>query len=174
MAEMKQPVTAVIADAFMELMTEKPFNDITVTDVVRKAGVARASFYRNFASTSDILDMVLSDLLRQFSEEALPVIISQDERGLRAFLFRYIHFISDHHQKLILSRSANVSILLFRMADAIHELSQQHTFGSVHEKYCIASRISVINGVIARWIDDGRRETPEEIVDYLMGFILKI
>ena len=44
MAESKKPVMEEITGALVELMAEKPFADITVTDVVKRAGVARASF----------------------------------------------------------------------------------------------------------------------------------
>ncbi len=155
-------------------MADKPFIDITVTDVVKKAGVARASFYRNFSSTSEVLDMILDDMIEKFQENALPVITSQDERKWRAFLSRFIYFANDNQRKLILSRSSNISLLLYRASDAVRELSQSLPHHSVKEKYSISSRIGVINSVILRWIDDGKKETPEEIVDYLMSFILTI
>ncbi len=174
MAHERQNVSEEIAHALLDLMADKSFIDITVTDVVKKAGVARASFYRNFSSTSEVLDMILDDLIEKFKENALPVITSQDERQWRAFLFRYIYFAEENQRNLILSRSSNISLLLYRAADAARELSQSITFHSITEKYSISARIGAINSVVIRWIDDGRKETPEEIVDYLMSFILTI
>ncbi len=54
------------------------------------------------------------------------------------------------------------------------ETSQSLTYHSINEKYSISARLGVINNVLIRWIDEGRKETPEDIVDYLMSFILKI
>ncbi len=174
MAEIKQTVTVEITTALIDLMSEKPFVEITVTDVVRKAGVARASFYRNFSSTSEILETVLSEFLAMFKENALPVITSQDERKWRAFLFRYIYFVSDHYHKLIHSKNANVSLILYKLSSVAHELAQTLQFNDLKEKYRISSRIGIINSTIIRWMDEGRTETPEEIVDYLMGIVLTI
>ena len=39
------------------LMREKPFNAITVTDLVATAQVGRTTFYRNFDEIEDILRM---------------------------------------------------------------------------------------------------------------------
>ena len=39
-----------ITDGLLELMGEKPFEKITVSDIVRRAEVGRASFYRHFDS----------------------------------------------------------------------------------------------------------------------------
>lgn len=174
MTDTRQTVTAEITNALMDLMTEKPFVDITVTDVVKKAKVGRASFYRNFSSTNEVLDRIFNEFVMVFKENALPVITSQDERKWRAFLFRYIYFVNDHQRKLILSRNSNVALILSRLSEVARELSQTLQFSNLREKYAISSRVGVINSVIVRWIADGRIETPEEIVDYLMSFILTI
>lgn len=174
MASTNHPVTKEIKDAFKELMTEKPFIDITVTDVVKRAGVARASFYRNYSSTRDLLDSVLEEAFSEFLNNALPVLSSQNERDWRAFLFRFIYFSEDHQRKLILSQNFNISILLLKMSDFAHELSESMQFENIKEKYSTSSKLAVINSVILRWIDDGKKETPEELVDYLMSFILSI
>ena len=47
-------VKHLIRQAFVQLMSKKPYLDITVTDIVKEAGVARASFYRNYHSISEI------------------------------------------------------------------------------------------------------------------------
>lgn len=174
MNTVRQPVSEEIIKAFMDLMAEKPFIDITVTDVVKRAGVARASFYRNFSSTSDILDTVLNRIVSEFKENALPVLGSQDERQWRAFLFRYIYYVNDRQGKLILSKSSNISLLLYRAADVAHELSALFPSEGIVQKYRVSSRMGVINNVILHWVDSGRKETPEELVDYLMSFILNI
>ena len=37
-----------IEQAFYDLMKEKDYTNITVTDIIKKAQVSRASFYRHF------------------------------------------------------------------------------------------------------------------------------
>ena len=46
-------VKSEIEQALLRLMTQKSYLDITVTDIVQEAKVARVSFYRNFASISE-------------------------------------------------------------------------------------------------------------------------
>ena len=47
--ELNKIVKDSIAQSIFQLMKRKRFSDITITEIVKKAGVARASFYRNFA-----------------------------------------------------------------------------------------------------------------------------
>ena len=44
-----------IIRSLLRLMSEKHFSDITVSDIVARAGVARASYNRNFESKEDVI-----------------------------------------------------------------------------------------------------------------------
>jgi len=51
----ERSVTTDITDALFELLKAKELPQITVTELIRKAGVCRASFYRNFYLTEDVI-----------------------------------------------------------------------------------------------------------------------
>lgn len=44
-----------IVEALFKLMKEKDFQQISVTEITRKAGVGRVTFYRNFASKESVI-----------------------------------------------------------------------------------------------------------------------
>ena len=44
-----------IVDAFIYLLGEKNFQNITVTEICKKAGVARITFYKYYKTTNDVL-----------------------------------------------------------------------------------------------------------------------
>jgi hypothetical protein len=44
-----------IFEALMILMDEKPYEKITVSDIVEKAGIARQTFYRNFNDKNEVI-----------------------------------------------------------------------------------------------------------------------
>ncbi len=46
-----------ITHALLSLMKHHPFEDITITEIVKHALVSRASFYRNFINKEDILKL---------------------------------------------------------------------------------------------------------------------
>lgn len=45
---------ALIRKAFLDLMDTRPFNDISVTDIVKKADINRATFYAHYSCIRDI------------------------------------------------------------------------------------------------------------------------
>ena len=92
MADGRSFVTNEIKAAFLDLMREKSYMDITVSDVVKRAKIARMSFYRKFKSVSDVLDSVSEDAFSKFSENALPAFNGNDPKVLREFLFSFLYF----------------------------------------------------------------------------------
>ena len=83
-----------IKDALMEVMAEKQYMDIMVTDIVTRAGVARASFYRNFNSINDVIDAISDELSEEMLEDISPVLLRYDERTWREFLFNHFYRIA--------------------------------------------------------------------------------
>lgn len=61
MLENKRVRTA-IAKAWSALLKEKSFSEIKVTDLVKRAGVARRSYYRNFESMEDVAKEYMSEI----------------------------------------------------------------------------------------------------------------
>ena len=56
-------VKSNITKALFRLMHEKSFSDISITELIRDAGVARVSFYRNYDSKEDVLVTLIEDIL---------------------------------------------------------------------------------------------------------------
>ena len=59
-----------ITEALFALMDKKDFSNITVTDIIEEAKVARASFYRNYESKEDILVTFVIEIFHDFNNEA--------------------------------------------------------------------------------------------------------
>ena len=39
-------------------------------------------------------------------------------------------------------------------------------------KYAACGKMGLINSIARKWMDDGMKETPEEMIDYIMSFII--
>ena len=165
------PVSEEIKTAMAEILKGKPFSEVTVTDLVNKADVARASFYRNYSSTADVLDSMIDDLVSEFSHKVVGVITSDDKEAWRSFLFEYIRRVRDSRETFLNAVELNVSEIFSRINGRLLALENSQTYESISEKYCVSAKLGLISSVLMNWIATGMTETPEEIVDYLMGFI---
>lgn len=55
-----------ITKSLLNLMHQKSFSEISISELIRNAGVARVSFYRNYDSKEDVLITLIEDVLEQF------------------------------------------------------------------------------------------------------------
>lgn len=72
-------VKVCITQSLFRLMQTKSLSEITVTELVKDAGVARASFYRNYDSKEDVLVTLIRDVLELFRRN-----MSEGPEGLYA------------------------------------------------------------------------------------------
>ena len=59
-------VVKQIVQSLQELLSEKELHAITITMIVQKAQVGRASFYRNFSSKEDVIRQHMAGLLKEW------------------------------------------------------------------------------------------------------------
>lgn len=62
----------LLQDAFMALLAEKPFADVTVQDIAERAMINRGTFYDHFPDKQALADHTLRELFRQSLHRRLP------------------------------------------------------------------------------------------------------
>ena len=65
---MARRTQAVIMQAFMDLLTRKPLDKITVKDVIEEADINRNTFYYYYENIPALLDAFFAREIRDFSE----------------------------------------------------------------------------------------------------------
>lgn len=61
-----------ICSAFILLLKELPYHKITVTDLVKKAGVSRTAYYNNYHEKQEILDDLVDSLIYEINDALVP------------------------------------------------------------------------------------------------------
>lgn len=166
-------VKAEIEKALLLLLAKKEYTDITVTDVVKEAKVARVSFYRHFSSISDVLDSIADQTVQKFNIDLLPLMDTSNERKLREFLFNYFYQISLNHEEMWALNTVNshsVSTYLGAKLQKSFQVTDSST-ATMSEKYGWAAKLCLLDGIARKWVLDGLHETPEEMIDYVMPII---
>lgn len=160
-----------IINAVMKLMTEKPYMDITVTDIINTAQVARASFYRNFNSINDVIEIITDEISNELIEDVFPVLHSSDERKWREYLFNHFYRFTRKQRQMGKIHPQNMDVLFSRMDDKIKQKEDKFSSATIRDKYMAVGKIGLVNSITRKWMDNGMQETPEEMIDYIMSFI---
>lgn len=68
-----------IAEALFKLMEKKDFSEISITEIARKAGVGRATFYRNFTDKQSIVVYYFNRMKSRFNRSVQFVPRSEED-----------------------------------------------------------------------------------------------
>lgn len=97
-----------LAEALYELMKEKKFSDITVSEICKKAGISRQTFYSLYESRENIIISYLRDNI--YSPEAEGE--KQSDFHLDDFCLQFSHYLTENRDTLSLL-SGNGILYLF-------------------------------------------------------------
>jgi len=151
----KSSVKKRMADAFVDMLSQKSYADITVTDIVNTAQVARVSFYRNFNSISDVVDYITDELANEFIDKILPVLNSNDENKWREFLFDFINNALNNRGKIEAINLQNTAVLFSHLNTKMQMYVNVNSNKTISDKYTSYVKACLINNVVKKWIDDG-------------------
>lgn len=149
-----------ITNALFDLLQRKSFSDITITEIIRKSGVARASFYRNYTSKEDVLMKLISGILEQFREEADYNL--EDYMSYRHVLRCFVYFKKYERYVLDLYQSG-FGIFLLEELNHFHEsiagVMKVHSLS----RYQLYMYIGALYNTAIVWLQSEEQEPAEEI-----------
>lgn len=151
-----------IGEALIQLMREKEFDSISVTDICRTAGFSRMAYYRNFHSKNDILVQYMNMLADKFRNDLMTTYpdISSRSYEIILFAFKYFENYSAYAECLI---KANLSSIL---QDGLNYYFDRYVAGEGSDRmrrYSLYYYSGALFNIYTTWVRDGLRETPEEL-----------
>lgn len=151
-----------IQKVFLELIQTKEINEISVTDICKKANVNRTTFYSNYIDIYDLADkireMLENNLFELYSEEREKRYNSND------FLKLFKHIKDNQifyktYFKLGFEKSFIVKEYDYSQAELYYDSDKI----DYHMEFFRAG----ITAIIKKWLYSGCKESPEEIVDII-------
>ena len=85
---------SLLEQAFMEVVTEKGFQAVSVQDITEKAGVNRATFYAHFPDKYALLDYTVRQGFRQELEKWMLNVCTFSMGNLRALILAVCEYVS--------------------------------------------------------------------------------
>lgn len=146
-------VRECLTRALFQLMEQRDIGDISVTLLVKTAGVSRNSFYRNYRSMEDILRQYLTDQTRQwwtaYTLHPHPEVIRE--------VFQ--HLLHMQAEIRLLYRSGLSHLLM----EHIILCGRESLTGELRNAYQTAFFSGGLCGLVNEWALRDMRETPEQM-----------
>ncbi len=167
----------VLGDALVNLILEKPFDSITVQDVLDRAGVSRSTFYVHYGDKNDLL---LSDADEFFQGMATALSRrreSSDRVAPVRELFAHLEHARHFHAALVTAGRIHDVMELARghFARGIDQRLTElpRAMGTSPERRLALSQAfaGALLSMLTWWINRGMPESPEEIDDLYHGMV---
>ncbi len=156
----------LIYEALTSLMKEQKFDDIKITELVSRAQVSRATFYRNFDSLIDVLiyisDNTFTRLLDYLIKHHKNNPVKRSSEFIKPFLYYFDNNTIIVKQLIQAKREHILTDSLVKMFDNI-----QPQFENVANEandtwdYFIAIRTGITINILIQWIKNDKNIRPD-------------
>lgn len=168
--EANRQVKIKIGRALIKLMEEKPFSDITVTDIVKTAGVARASYYRNFDSKEEVLVKITDDIMSDYHRKASE--LGEDFFSYDSILLIFRYFRSYKKFILCVFKSGLAYIYLDMFDRELENRMGDMPFNDIR-RYNVYFYSGALYNVFLKWLENGMKEKPQDMAVQICDLIQK-
>lgn len=151
-----------ISKVFINLLQTKEINEISVTDICKQAKINRSTFYVNYLDIYDLADKIGQELEQEVT------FLYQEEKDTQTNsnnflkLFKHIkdnQIFYNTYFKLKMDQN-------FIIREYDYNLSKK-LYNDKYIDYHMEFFKAGLNAIIKKWLDNGCKETPEEIENIL-------
>jgi AcrR family transcriptional regulator len=154
-----------ICTALVQLMKEHSFDTISITDLVKRAGVSRTAYYSNYSSKQEILYDLVDTLILEINQNLLPYTNERNGKAKypREFIKVMLEVFYEQREiyKTLYSAHFNHIIL-----DRLNESMLLHLQDKTEENiYRIYFNAGALYNVFSKWIQSDMTNTLDEMVE---------
>ena len=158
-----------LGDALVALMQEKPFETITVQDVLDRAQVSRSTFYSHYSDKDDLL---MSDA-EEFFESISMALSAHGDKSDRVFpvqeFFTHLSDVQPFFKALVKSGKYQENMELARghfargIERRLSELPRANSIPPNQLPAIAFTHAGALLSLLTWWLDRGMRESPTEM-----------
>lgn len=141
--------------SLLQLLEKKDLKKITISELVERAGVSRAAFYRNYGSKEEILKSIFESSIAKITK-------SLDGYNLKTDLYQVWVYLLKEAKIISLAIDYNFEQVLTK---AVYDFLEKRNGSSSNGagSYLNSFWSSAIVSVISKWVKDGMKTPAEKI-----------
>lgn len=146
-----------IEKTFLQLIQKKNIEEISISMICEMAGLNRSTFYANYIDIYDLAEKIKNNMEIEFAQFQLSNNAKQNPDGYLN-MFRYIK----DNQIFFRTYFKLESISMNMPTQYNIELAEKY-YDNKYIDYHIEFFRAGLNAIIKKWLNNGCKETPEEI-----------
>lgn len=145
--------------AMLHLIAQKSFDTISVSELVKEAGVSRNSFYRNYGTTDALLEALCDELLTNVSDFIKSIEQYNDKKDWYADIFR---IVLDKQNDFHILLGIKIPLSFFAERIDLVKILPVSISKPTYENISVAGSFIFI---LYHWFTNGMKESPEEMAE---------
>lgn len=157
-----------IRTALIYLLANKELDQINITEIVKKAGVSRATFYRNYATKENVVKDIVQEAITLLQTVVADPLFKKDSRTWLINIFRNV-------------RENNVIYGILLKSGISHiELFDPSTLKNLNpnmtrvQEYRFIGYLCGLLAIILDWIDHQMLESDEEMAEIALSVFKEV
>ena len=155
-----------IITALLELMSIKPYDKISITDIAKRAGVVRITYYRHFDTKEDILIKYFENSKKNF--ESFITFLPKNEDEHYELLFRAFSSFKENKELFKMLSKAKLEYLYLEFLNSNFENLYKALKTKVYDGYFIAG---ALYNVSMQWLKNDCQGSVKSITDSVFSNI---
>lgn len=155
-----------IVEALIELLEEKPFSAITISELTAKAGVSRMTYYRNYNKKEDIFEQYLSDAIDYYGEDVQELMLKGNYYDRENLIHCFV-YLKKHRRFLnCLLNNGFGDLLRITICDYVLQTWYRAEDGKDHY-YKLQAFAGALYNLYIAWSMEDMKESPEELAELI-------
>lgn len=161
-----------IYEALCQLIETKPYFQITITELIKRAGVGRSTFYRNYDIIDDVLIEKLDSIFEDFYKHIFDnQFIQQFELSSQLFIPVFNFWKKDSQILETIIKADRLHILNTRFLKSINfVITKFNLFSTLNEsdlQYATVIISGIVQSVLVKWVNDGKNISAEKLTQII-------
>lgn len=156
-------------DAMLDLMKEKPFSQISVQELCKKANLSRQTFYMLFATKENVIDLKFNRVFETY----VNVILSDPLLSTEKVVAWFAHFLNSEYffiKMLVDNQLTSIMVQHFKIY--LCEINRMlYTKERPMQNYAVAFLAGALAETAAEYVQDKKRGSSEEIAKMIYNIL---
>jgi AcrR family transcriptional regulator len=168
----------LLGNALVELMLEKPFDEITVQDILDRADIGRSTFYAHYSDKENLLMSEIERVIYQL--DAYTRAVGEQTHLLLPSLELFRHLREQHRllQAFIWGRASDMLTRSFQ--GRVSKIVEHNLLALMGDTVKFSVPLSLIADFVTAtfmtllrwWLDDEMRSTPEQMDEMFQKLVM--
>lgn len=167
----------MIKISLSELIEEKGFNNISITDLTTRADINRGTFYLHYADKYDLLEKIENEIIQEIQEQTkdidnINIKSIDDSNEPLPFVIKLFEYFEENSSlikailgpkgdPLLQSKLKKVMEVNYFEKKLVKAFKQENMM--IPEEYFVSYIISAHLGVVQQWLESGMNKSPKEM-----------